>query len=358
MNTKQRQKDTRHPSLILAAIILVVVGMFACFYGFRTTKTVTLSYDDSASKIDYQVCNLGEDLPLVDTCAESDVYNSYLIEYLLADYDYIADFSMPISGDLSYQLVATVTATENDATGSYKFGSREYPLTEVKTRSLSSASTLNIKESVNVDYDYYAQVMDDFRKLSATVDGSLTVELRIDGEITTPELAEYVDFDSSLHLELPLTSEEVKVTAAIGDAENANKSYSAVVSTDNIIKFIARCLTLVSFVGALILAHLTYLSYHKYNTAHYYEYSVRKILGAYDGIIVDLRRPLDLKGYKVNDVTEFDELLDAYHVTHQPINFYQQGNASHFVVMDEKHAWRYTLRASDYKIKHKLTKKC
>lgn len=357
MTRKLRQKDTRHPGLIFASVMLVIVGMLSCFYGFHTDKTVSLSYDDSKSKIDYEVCSFENSSPLIGNCVRRDVYVAYLIEYITANYNYVADFSSPVSGDLSYQLVATVTATENSDGGSYEFGAREYPLTEVKTKSIENSSKLDISEDINIDYDNYVQIMEDFRKLSSTADGTLAVELRIDGKITTHDLAKYVDFDSALRLELPLTKHDIRIAATVESGDNVNKNYRTVVSIDNSFKLFARLFSIASFVASLILALLAYQSYHEYNTKHYYEYSVQKIRSAYDDILVDLRSPLELKSYKIHEVTDFDELLDAYNTIHQPINFYQTKTASHFVVLSERNAWRYTLTASDYKIRRLKHKK-
>ena len=350
MTKNARRQDTRHPSYIFVSIALVVAGMLSCFLGFNTAKTIELSYDDSASKINYQVCSFDNSSPLINACAHRDVYVANLIEYITANYNYLANFSAPVSGDLSYQLIATVSATENNSGQSYEFGSREYPLTEIKTQTFSDAVNINLSEDINIDYENYVQIMDDFRKISATAEGSLSVELRIAGKITTKELAKFVDFNSALRLELPLTQQDVRIATSVGD-ENVNKNYHSVVSTDSGFKFAARCFSLISFVTALILALLAYLSYHEYNTQHYYEYSVRKIRSAYDNIIVDLRNPLDLKGYKIREVTDFDELIDAYNTIHQPINFYQTKTASHFVVLGDSNAWRYSLSAADYKIR-------
>lgn len=354
MTSKKQQKGTRHPGLIIASVVMVLLGMLSCFYGFKTTKTIHLSYSDNASQVNYQVCNFDSESPLVDKCEKNDVYIASLIEFISADYNYIAEFSEPISGDLSYQLVATVVATKNNS--KLEYGKREYPLTEVKTKALARTNTLSISEMTTIDYAYYNDII---KTLPAEVaaSGMLDLELRIDGTITTENLGKNVNFDTSMHLEIPLAEQDVEIAVKVKSDEDAKKDHQTTANIDNNAKLFARCFSLFAFASGLVFAVFAYRSYHASNTAHRYERNVNKIRSAYDSIIIDLRTPLDTRELDVHEVMEFDELIDAYNAVHQPINFYQTDAASYFVVVNEKIAWCYILRKADYKIKRKKSRK-
>ena len=82
---------------------------------------------------------------------------------------------------------------------------------------------------------------------------------------------------------------------------------------------------------------------------HPYEENIRKLLSAYDGIIVELSHAPVFKNTAVSDVEEFDELLDVYNSVHLPINYYKSKHASYFVIIGEKSSWRYIVSESDYK---------
>ncbi len=357
MAKKSKTKKIHYKSLLFASILLAVFGMLTCFYGFNTTKIVNLSYDDSNSKVDYQVCSFDSTSPLIDKCAKREVYVANLIEYITASYSYVADFSAPISGDLSYQLIATVTATQKSSAGNSEFGSRSYPLTEVKTKSLANTKTLSIVENINIDYGYYNQILNDFRKLTPTAQGNLTVALVVDGQLSTDDLNKRVDFDSSIKMELPLAEQDVKISVKTENNQDANTEYRTTVSTDNISKLIARIIAIVAFIATLGLAIIAYRRYHEDIMFNRYQRNVDKIRSAYDSIIIEIRTPLDSRSLDIHEVVDFDELIDAYNAVHQPINFFRTDKASHFVVVNDKIAWCYTLYAADYKVSRSRKKR-
>ena len=77
-----------------------------------------------------------------------------------------------------------------------------------------------------------------------------------------------------------------------------------------------------------------------------YLLKLNKILKNYDGIIANAKSLPDIKGFKVVEISTFEELLDVYNEVRMPINCYQERNRTTFIIINDTTAWIYILRKS------------
>ena len=178
--------------------------------------------------------------------------------------------------------------------------------------------------------------------------GKLEVSLVITGDLTNSLFSNKMPLKSEMSISVPLTEQAVEVSINT-DAKNKEQVLaSAPKMTDSAI--IACRIAGLLFVAITIIAAFASHYVGRIKEAGVeYELNVKKLLSSYDSIIVDLKTAPNLAGIKVSEVDDFDELLDVYNSIHQPINFYTSRNTSIFIIINEKMAWKFTVRLSDYK---------
>ncbi len=351
---KNKQANNAQKTILIfvfCAIATIAVAVFLLAYGFKIKNHVEFSYEDSNSAVNYQVCNFDTTSELINKCSKEEVYAADLIEYIEAKYDYVADFSAPVTGDLTYQLVVSVSANQRSANETAKFGEKKYPLTELQTKNLSDSSSLVINQDINIDYNYYNQILSTFRQYVPGAGGNLKVSLVIAGQLTTSEYPDVIDYNATIGLDIPLVQTEISIKPIATSSDEASKTFAKDIDIDNNAKYICRIAGIIATLAFLIELVIIVFKYRAARADFRYEDNVNRLLSAYDSIIVDIKSEPNLRKYNINEVEDFDELIDVYNAVHMPINFYRTASRSNFVIMSESIAWRFVIRASDFRKK-------
>ncbi len=351
MKNKQTNTQKSIFIFIFCAIVTVAVATFLLAFGFKKTNHVEISYNDSSSAVNYQVCNLDTTSELINKCSKEEVYIADLIEYIKANYSYNADFSAPVTGNVTYQLVASVSANQRSATSTAQFGEKKYPLTELQTKYLSDASNLLINQDISIDYNSYNQILATFRQYSPGAGGTLKINLVIAGQLTTVEYPDVLDYNATLGLEMPLAQADVTVKPIATSSDQSVKTFKKDINIDSDAKRACRIAGIVAAILFIVELVVIIAKYRATRADFRYEDNVDRLLGAYDSIIVDIKSEPNLRNFNINEVEDFDELIDVYNAVHMPINFYRTATTSNFVIMSESIAWRFVIRASDFRKK-------
>ena len=176
--------------------------------------------------------------------------------------------------------------------------------------------------------------------------------MKIDGDILPSGFSTVQTISAQPTFSIPLTknaSVEAKTNAL---SAGGNTQYLKEISDRRDSKHIAFMSAGIAIiiVGLIIIGRSAWVR-HLNRLEHPYEEDVRKILANYDSIIVDIKKAPSLTRLNVSEVDSFEELLDVYNSVHLPINYYSTKDVSHFLVISDKAAWRFSLKASDYKRK-------
>ena len=327
-------------------VALIVTCCYLLIYGFSTEREYHFGFKETGD-IDY-VVNLRDGNFLNEKSLQSgEVYYADSIESIDAAYKYGADFTDAVTGDYTYYLYATVTATESNGDTLW---SNTTQITEAVTKHISNSKKLRISTKQLVRYPEYDQIMKNFAEQYHATKGELKIYLSVKGDFAADIMDRPVELNSSINLSVPLTKEAVTISVAT-DTKNDGKIYTKKVNIDSDRHRFCR------FAGALIGFALIYLTVAMIQTAraerkqHYYEYSVNRLREEYDSIIVDLKEPPKITKLHIAHVQGFDELLDVYNSIKQPINYYEAKDGAHFILINGRLAWQFVLP------KEKKTKK-
>ncbi len=352
---KKTQKQSTKRNILtysIAAAAAIILGVLLVLAGFNHSQDIVINYEEK-STVDYKVYLKKNKFFESPYLPAGKTYITSLIDHLDIDYNYNIEFDNQVSGNYSYYYVAVLSAdraTNGAGTGS-NYWSREYALTEPVSGSVNNSRNLSVSQNLKVDYDKYNKILADFKNTYAlAANGTLKVVMRITGDVRDEHLEDPVSLNTELSLSVPLTEQSVEVSVSTEAQENRH-SISSHIDHDNAGYITMRVVGIIAIVGAFVLAFLAYRQYLSTKADTRYEDQIKKILGAYDSVIVEVGEQPKLAGVNVLSVNNFDELLDVYNSIHLPISFYRDAKSANFIIIDEKMAWRYSLAAKDFRKK-------
>ena len=341
---------TRFGLTLAAALFLI--GSIGTVYAFCDKGERVLNYDESASKIDYRV-NLLPNNSYAESYIQGSANRSYptsLINTIDLDYNYTINFDQPVVGDLTYQLVAVSNASKVEGSvRSEVWTSKPAEIADKYTLHIDGQSA-DISATTKLTYENYVAQL---RVLEAdargvALQGSLNVALVISGQLKPKNFAKATDFGTRLDFTIPVASNS-SVEAKTAVKNNSPATMREIPDHMDFrhvaIAFFSILVVLLS--GAVLVAYIYADRYRNHKFP--YEENVRKLLSAYDGIIVSIKKAPAFRGVAIADVDDFDQLLDVYNSIHLPINHYKVRDTSYFVIVDNSRAWRYSVSKKDFK---------
>ena len=331
--------------------IFIVLGAFF----FKLTKSETIvnkvEYGET-SNVNYRVYlkenKFFDDKYLTKESIVNDkkLLVAELIDKIAIDYNYVINFSEKMNGKYSYYVKAIVES--NESAGSKNYWSKEYVLTEKKTKEIKNVDSIVVLENVDVKYEKYNKILADWRALAnVSMDGKLKVILVFESTVGTEILRENYQLNNSdIKLELPLSKAATEITISeTGNSSTKTIEEKEINGDSRYIKY--RIGVVFSCLLASICIILMFVTRSNQKNENKYYVELKKILSTYDGIIVNVSSLPDLDKFNVIKVRTFDELLDAHSELRMPINYYSQKNKATFILVNDTMLWMYVLKNED-----------
>jgi len=338
----KRKKQKKY--FIITTIIFLVVGLISYFIGFNNYEDIKYSYTEDNS-IDYLVYLKENKFFDEGYLGKDKTYITTLIDYLNLNYSYNINFNNSVNGTLEYYLKATITAEKtNNQLGTY--WEKSYDLTDVKKKEVINQRNVKIRESLNVDYQKYNELLTSFidtYKLSS--DGYLKIALVVKGnpKVNTQDT---IGVNSEISIKIPLSKVAVEATINTNSINNTKEITKKVELND-----LGHSFFKVLFIFDLFLfiyfmfKHITYVVHNKKIDS--YNDNVNKVINDYSSIMVKVKN-IDLGKINIVKVSTFDDLLVVYNDIRTPINFIQTEKESRFIIVFENMAWEYTINKGEY----------
>lgn len=338
-------KKRKIDKLILVAIISACFSFLAlnlARFGFRNYDEHIVNYKED-SKIDYKVYLKPNDFFAEEFLPQGMSYVTSLIDFLRLDFNYNLDLDKEVSGNYSYYIKGTVTANRENSDS--KFYAKDYILKDVKTESYTDKKNINIKDSIDVDYDIYNNVLTSFRdEYGVQMDGNLKVSLIVENNVKDSVSGESTSLKNETDIDIPLTTLTVEVPIESNDKTDSGVLLSSKIEKEGMIYIIGRVLAVIcyatSFISLLYFIYLTYLGFKLENA---YVKKLKKILKVYDGIIVNVKKKPKMDNTKVIWVSSFEELIDAHGEVRNPINYVSLRDGALFLLVSESYIYAYKL---------------
>lgn len=336
-------------SCIIAALIILAIS-FMLLYIDRN-KNYTVSYQEN-SNIDYKV--FLKDNPYFEGnyLGVDNQYLETLIDYIDSNFRYnISLNERNVDFKYSYRIDAKVEVkTKTGKNPVYKFTDT---ILEPVERLSNSNNVVSINEDVKIDYNYYNNLIKGFVSTYglANIDSTLTVNMYVNVIGSCEDFEEDSSNESVMSLSIPLTTKTVDIDISDDLIENDDNVMVCKKNYDHTFIFI------VLLIITLILLVLAVIRLIKYivdtrSAEDIYHIELGKILNNYGSYIQEVVDGVNLKGYEVWKIREFNDMLEISDKVNQPILMVENSKKDgvYFVIPNvDKRLYLYSLKVSDIK---------
>lgn len=298
--------------ILITGIILLQKSLI-----FETEKITKYT---EKSNLDYKVYLLDNDFYEQDYLGKDMLYVASLIDKISVDFDYTFESEEDDNIDFNYKILATLSI--NNSSNSKLYFEKTYVLLDNKIVNMKDKNTQNIKESINIDYQYYNALANGFKnQYGIDVDSKLTVYMVINKKNANDTNFVMDDF-GIMNIVIPLSERSVDIRLDykdINETKNIIKR-EKVTFKDYIPVISAVILIILSLVLVIrIIRKIDYLIPKKSK----YDKYVSKILKEYDRLIAESSTLLSFDEKEIISITKFSELLDIHDNLQLPIMYYE-----------------------------------
>lgn len=302
---------------IVAAIVLAAVALSSFVVYNRMNRTYYVSYTED-SQIDYRVHYVANDFFEQEWIEKDRSYISSLIDGITADLSYrmkVASADMRFA--YQYQIDQKLLIASKDTGAAYYTREENVvPLTTVPGKDVSS---LQIKETVQIDYETYDELARSFVKTYDLQNASCTLIVTLHAEITSTNKELNKDDENSyttaLHIPLAVDTFSIHTTSSKPAGEEQVFEYQ---DSANKELFLVLGAVAAALTGLVLLTMLVFLHLTK-NEDITYTAKVRKILRAYGSFIQRMNGEFDCRGYQVVEIQSFTEMLGIRDTIQAPV---------------------------------------
>ena len=304
---------------------------------------------------------------IVEYVESGDVdYNVYLKEnkyytqkYLGKGMEYVASIISTVNPDFKYELHSTDTL---DLSYTYKitgtlYISKDSESSPLYTKKIDlvnkdvqniKSNSLNIAESLVIDYDEYNNLVNRYKRdfgISAYSRLVVTMDINVIGKHSNNQ--DQMLLNRSLQMSIPLSEQTIQINMDTDKINNNGMLFAkGDISVENKVLFV---ISIVSLIIVLLLLVTSIRMYIKFKKRNIYYITLGKYLSEYDRVIINgsyENTNIDENKFdNVVRVEKFEELLDAAENLSLPILFYEviPGELSFFVVIKENMLYKFTL---------------
>lgn len=307
---------------VVLLIIILAVFVFSFMLIRSSFEILPNSFDYSYSvkpSVDYKVYLYDNSFFDVEYWEKNDTYTSDVIKKISMDFEYKYSGSKIIPLNYSYDIKGYIDANyQSTETGNSSVLHKEYSLLETKKGVLNDINNLTIKESYDIDYNYYDGIVSDFRKtykypITAMFNVVMTVNVYSD-EIK-------VDDTKTITVSIPLNQQVFKIVEP--ELEKINNN---ILNANDVKERINRPKLIVGVLIGIIDAVLFGISFDKLiciKKKTKYEIKLNKIFKQYGDIIIEVVNLMDSEDMCLIYVKSFNEMVDLEDELRIPIMYYE-----------------------------------
>ena len=334
-------------TLVIFAALLVT-SLILIFMSISKINEQTVDYKES-SKLDYVVLlkdSSKYDQKYFKDDSRQKIYISSLIKNIDAAFDYNFSVNEKSNIEFKYNVVGKLVILNSD--GTKVFYNDDIELVNEKTLILANEKKINIHEKIDLDYDYYNSIANNFRQNYGL---NTTSYIEVVMTVYSKTLDDKFDLNDKYtrSIKIPLAQQEVDIQAGDDDSNYIHKvivKNKLLVSnrlciTIGIISFVIAIICLTKIVNMIIKVYTPKMSkYDKY---------IKKILKEYDRLIVNTTTAPDIHDFRIVRINRFEELLDVHDNLSLPIRYYiiTEHQKSIFYISHNNEVYVYIIKAVD-----------
>ena len=349
--TKNNYKfSSKKYSIVLYTCLILLLGCFSVVFYMQTfifKLQSSLMYKEK-SIANYTVNLKNNDYYDKNSLSSGMSYIASLIKNIDVTFDYNFISSEELKYKTTYSVDA-ITRVYDDTDKKEVLYEKTEKLVKDKTISKDKLMHNDFSQNVVIDYQHFNDFVKSFKtSYGLTSSSDLTIMLNVKTNAESDKFSNKIDIDSTSSLVIPLTEQTINIKMDSNDIDNYKTIYEDRGFKDLNIKylvaFILSILLELFFVISLIKAIVSVLKERSK-----YDIILKKLLKDYDSIIGNAQNKIDETGYKVLNMSSFEELRDIHDNLGTPIiyNELKEHKSAEFVIINDNIIYKYILDEKD-----------
>lgn len=332
----------------LIAIIVVTVINALSFQGGVKLETINSIYYNEKSNLDYKVYLKENDYFDEEYLGKDRQYIASLIDHISADFSYDLSASSAFDYNYKYWVTATLRANEKGEDGKVVY-EKDFSLIEPKNFEFKDSNNFGINENVAIDYAYFNDIMNSFKKdYALTLDSNLIVKLHVELLGAADNIKQDITSNQVMEVSIPLSEQTINISMDYKDINNY-EVIEEISTTEIINKLLFAIFIITTILDIVLVVEFVRLLEKIRKTNSLYTKKLNRILKEYDRAIVKTKKMPEIDDLKMIEVDSFEELLDARENLEKPILFIdvQAEQKSCFLIINQREVFKFVLKASD-----------
>ena len=277
-------------------------------------------------------------------------YISSIVDHIDVDTKYSFESTEDLDFTYNYSIVATARGIYEGTDGKkVDVWSKAYPIGQAE-QNKGTGKSFSFAKTVKVDYNYYNQVLTDFRNqfgLSIDARVDLTLKVNVTGSLKGSS-EQTLNEQKEMSLQIPLMVQAFRIKPDYVNS-GGDTIYSKVdpnTEPDMILLAIGGVILLISLIIFIKLVKNLLIVTRKSE----YILAVNKIMKEYADVIVETHNMPNLSKYDIVNIKNFNDMVDIEEELHCPIIYFEleENSKCIFLILSEKTAYRFLLRESDF----------
>lgn len=349
--TKNNYKfSSKMYSIVLYTCLILLLGCFSVVFYMQTfifKSQSSLMYKEK-SIANYTVNLKNNDYYDKNSLSSGMSYIASLIKNIDVTFDYNFISSEELKYKTTYSVDA-ITRVYDDTDKKEVLYEKTEKLVKDKTISKDKLMHNDFSQNVVIDYQHFNDFVKSFKtSYGLTSSSDLTIMLNVKTNAESDKFSNKIDIDSTSSLVIPLTEQTINIKMDSNDIDNYKTIYEDRGFKDLNIKY------LVAFILSILLELFFVISLIKtivsiLKERSKYDIILKKLLKDYDSIIGNAQNKIDETGYKVLNMSSFEELRDIHDNLGTPIiyNELKEHKFAEFVIINDNIIYKYILDEKD-----------
>ena len=343
LKAKFRRQFSYKLRLTISLLVFVLLFSLCLYYAsksfdFQDSKIV--NYQEN-NKVNYQVYVKPNNFYETDYLDENMIYVASLIDKIKINFDYLFKIDEKNTFDFTSKVIGNLVIA--NLSGNTKYFEKEYVISDSETNQMVNEKNYNLNKEVEIDYDYYNQLANNFKtSYGLETNSYLEVSLQVNKKNDLN-----IDDVSTSKVIIPLSEKSIEIKFDSQDSVLMKKTASKekiIFNSDAFVKEITLFILSICLIWQII--KLLGLLVKKKNT---YDVYLNKILKEYDRLIVETTTGINFKDNSIIKLDKFNELLDVRDNLKLPIMYYNvvKHQKCYFYIKNGTDIYMMKLKASD-----------
>lgn len=303
-------------SYFCAIIVLTVLILSLVVAFINQNKPYYINYNEKGT-VEYKVFLKENEFFEKNYLKENNQYIASLINNITADFNYVLEMTENVEYKYSYKINAEVNVKEKSTNNSlYTF---DEVIVEERTDTVLNGESIILNESVNIDYNYYNNIIKKFISVYDLddIESTLDIVMYVTAQGSCEEKTDNADNESTISLSIPLTTKTMAIDISSDLIDES--SFMACEEKTDLSILILFALLITAGVDLFLIYGLGKYVVATRTAENIYEAELKKILNNYSSYIQKINNEFDLSGYQVLKVDTFTDMLEIRDTIQEPI---------------------------------------